>query len=288
MARLTVDSEIFGFDFRTLNFSNLYDAYDVIALERRYELFYYSDNHDEFRGYGFRYNDENEPTAGTVTQFRTYATDIIVTTTNLEIAATDIRDAARSFATRDDMRIIRKAFAGNDVLEGGGAGDRLSGYKGEDTIKGGAGADRLFGGDGSDLLRGEKGRDRLYGNEGDDTLVGGSGRDLLIGKDGADVFRFNVRLGPSNIDKIDDFAPGEDHIQLDDDVFEEAGDLGLLARAAFHLGANAHDGSDRIIYDQESGALFYDPDGTGAAEQIQFATLGRRGDLAAHDFEIIG
>ena len=48
---------------------------------------------------------------------------------------------------------------------------------------------------------------------------------------------------------------------------------GTLAAAAFRIGAAAADASDRIIYNDDTGALFFDQDGTGGAAQVRFATL---------------
>lgn len=51
---------------------------------------------------------------------------------------------------------------------------------------------------------------------------------------------------------------------------------GLTASAAitpaqFVIGSAAVDKSDRFIYNQKTGALFFDSDGTGEIEQVQFA-----------------
>ena len=42
-----------------------------------------------------------------------------------------------------------------------------------------------------------------------------------------------------------------------------------------------------MIYEARSGALFYDPDGSGATAAIQVATLGNRAQLTAADFYVI-
>jgi Ca2+-binding RTX toxin-like protein len=287
MATLLVESEEFGADTGAVDFGRLYFAYDTNATSTRYELFYNDGSYDEFRGTGFRYNDDGEFNAGTVTQIRSYSPGIVGTTFDLDIKATDIRDAARTFSTRDDLKVVQKAFSGDDTFNGGGGGDRFTGFRGDDTLRGANGADSLLGGDGDDVLLGGKGKDRLYGNEGHDTLVGGGGRDFMIGGDGSDVFRFNARLSQSNVDKINDFTHA-DTIQLDDDIFHEVGDIGFLWGRAFHWGEEAHDRSDRIIYDPGTGALSYDPDGTGAEAQVRFALVKEGTYLVAHDFQIIG
>jgi Ca2+-binding RTX toxin-like protein len=54
--------------------------------------------------------------------------------------------------------------AGNDLLQGGNAADRLYGEAGNDLLNGRGGNDQLFGGDGRDVLIGGLGSDKLYGN----------------------------------------------------------------------------------------------------------------------------
>ena len=44
---------------------------------------------------------------------------------------------------------------------------------------------------------------------------------------------------------------------------------------------------DRIIYDQITGALSYDADGTGAIAQVQFAELDPALALTNNDFFIV-
>jgi serralysin len=55
-------------------------------------------------------------------------------------------------------------------------------------------------------------------------------------------------------------------------------------RAEFCVGSAAQDGSDRIIYNSNTGALLYDTDGTGAQAAIQFATLDPGLGVTATDF----
>ncbi|KFG68409.1 calcium-binding protein [Microvirga sp. BSC39] len=155
-------------------------------------------------------------------------------------------------------------------------------------------ADRLTGDDAANNLQGQAGNDRLNGNGGNDTITGGSGHDringgygndVLKGESGRDSFVFDSTLNATeNVDRIRAFSVRDDTIRLDDAVFTEVGPTGRLAQAAFYRGAEAHDANDRIIYNRATGALYYDPDGDGAAAQVQFAQMARGLGLKSTDF----
>ncbi|MBB3020364.1 Ca2+-binding RTX toxin-like protein [Microvirga lupini] len=136
---------------------------------------------------------------------------------------------------------------------------------------------------------GVAGSDRLNGGTGDDLLDGGLGADILTGGAGEDSFRFSTALGNGNVDWIKDFKVADDTILLDNLIFTSLGSDGALALGAFHKSAAgvAHDASDRIIYDTDSGSLSYDADGTGQAAAIQFARVSTKLNLSAADFIII-
>ena len=74
---------------------------------------------------------------------------------------------------------------------------------------------------------------------------------------------------------------------MDDAIFTQAGPTGVLAAAAFHIGSAAADASDRFIYDDTTGDLFYDPDGTGAGAATLFATLATGLALTEADFLVV-
>ena len=99
--------------------------------------------------------------------------------------------------------------AGRDTLYGGDGGDTLIGGTGNDYLLGANHADLLRGGGHADTLEGGSGDDRLKGEDGRDRLVGGAGNDTLTGGKAGDVFVFG-----SGVDRIADFAPGEDRIDL--------------------------------------------------------------------------
>ncbi|WP_269780285.1 M10 family metallopeptidase C-terminal domain-containing protein [Methylobacterium sp. Leaf118] len=147
-------------------------------------------------------------------------------------------------------------------------------------------ANTLSGNGAGNILTGLDGNDTLSGLGGADTLVGGTGSDRLTGGTGADSFVFNTALGASNRDTITDFSAVDDTIHLDDAVFTALAG-GPFQASDFGTGTVAKTAQQHIVYDTASGALFYDPDGTGSAAQVQFATLTTRPGLTFADFLIV-
>lgn len=82
---------------------------------------------------------------------------------------------------------------------------------GDDLVNGNGGANRLSGGNGNDNLYGLAGKDTLYGGGGNDKLVGGKGDDTLDGGGGADRFVFKRGDGS---DIINNFNTNQDVIQI--------------------------------------------------------------------------
>lgn len=101
---------------------------------------------------------------------------------------------------------------GADRIRGGAGADVIWPGPGQDNIDGQGGNDTVGGGDGDDTVRGGDGDDRVWGGRDDDTLYGDRGADTLTGESGADVFVFASGHGA---DRITDFTPGTDLIQLD-------------------------------------------------------------------------
>jgi Ca2+-binding RTX toxin-like protein len=56
--------------------------------------------------------------------------------------------------------------------------------------------------------------------------------------------------------------------------------------AFFYANSAAHDADDRILYDQATGALAYDADGSGALAAVQFAVLSGVPVLLHTDFHV--
>jgi serralysin len=93
-------------------------------------------------------------------------------------------------------------------------------------------------------------------------------------------------LSGSNIDVVTDYSVANDSIQLNDTAFAGLA-VGALSANAFFIGTAAHDADDRIIYNDVTGALLFDADGSGAGTAVQFATLSTGLALAASEFVIV-
>ena len=133
-------------------------------------------------------------------------------------------------------------------------------------------------------LTGNASGNLVRGNYGNNVLNGGDGNDELTGLFGSDTFLFNTSLNAvSNVDVITDFNVVDDTIMLDQAIFGGIG-LGSVAGSQFVIGAAAQDAGDRIIYNDATGAVYYDSDGTGAAAAVQFAELSPGLALTNHDF----
>jgi Ca2+-binding RTX toxin-like protein len=154
--------------------------------------------------------------------------------------------------------------------------------------RGTAAADALVGEEGNDQLFGLAGKDQLFGYGGNDKLWGGANSDTLVGGTGNDIFVFDAAPNSkTNIDWVVDFNVKDDTIHLSKKIFSKLAKKGALSKGAFVVGDHFKDADDRILYHKKGGALFYDPDGTGDAKAIQFATIGKKLGISHKDFYVI-
>jgi Ca2+-binding RTX toxin-like protein len=179
---------------------------------------------------------------------------------------------------------------GANILSGGLGDDDLRGNGGADSLSGGSGADDLAGGSGDDRLYADAGNDILNGGTGSDVLSGGRGHDRLRGGEGADSFRLQSRSGTDS-DAILDFSSADDTIQLENSVFTALGSTATGALGAGNFVANASgaavDANDFIVYETDTGRVFYDADGSGAGAAVVIAVVGTGSALTAADFTLI-
>jgi Ca2+-binding RTX toxin-like protein len=148
-------------------------------------------------------------------------------------------------------------------------------------------ANILTGNDGNNSLNGGKGNDRLIGGLGNDKLIGKAGADVLTGGSGGDSFVFDVKPDNTSVDKIRDFSSAAgDKLMLDHSIFAELS-LSGFSDENFVLGRKALEADDKLIYDQASGILSYDADGSAAGVAIHVADLDNSAALHFKDFMLI-
>ena len=139
-------------------------------------------------------------------------------------------------------------------------------------------------------IKGTAKDDLLVAGAGSDTIDGSVGNDTLTGGAGNDTFAFHSALNAkTNVDTITDFVSGADKIELAKSVFTKLSAAGALKADDFKLSTQTLDASDRIIYDQKTGALSYDADGNGTGAAVQFAIVGvsTHPTLVSTDFVIV-
>ena len=189
---------------------------------------------------------------------------------------------------------------GDSITESGGEGTDTVQVSVSYTLTAGADVEYLmpqdtFGFDPLNLTGNETGN-VVRGNHGNNVLNGGDGNDDLWDPgSGQDSFLFNTALddetiidADTNVDTIDYFNVANDTIQLDDDIFSSGlAPNNSVAGSQFVIGAAALDAGDRIIYNDVTGAVYYDSDGTGATAAIQFATLDTGLALTNFDFFVV-
>lgn len=191
--------------------------------------------------------------------------------------------AGFTLAADDDIEILTTVNAASTTTL------RLTGNDLSQTIVGNNGTNVLVGLGGNDKMNGMAGADTLNGGSGNDTMNGGLGNDLMTGGTGLDTFVFNVVAGSANADRVVAYMVAEDQIILDDSVFR-ALSHGALSAANFaaNLTGLAVRASDRIIYETDTGNLFYDADGAGGAAGQLFANVGANlAGFGAGEFSII-
>lgn len=119
-------------------------------------------------------------------------------------------------------------------------------------------------------------------------IFAGGKQGMVFGETGADKFIFRSKLAPeTHAAKIGDFTPGTDVIGLSRALFTDIGDQGSLKSKYFVVGTKAKDADDHVVYDKDSGKLYYDEDGHGGAQKVLVARLDGAPDLHAGDLLVV-
>ena len=192
-----------------------------------------------------------------------------------------------------DRAVHMTGTSGNNFLRGGAAADRIVGGGGDDTIYGSSFEANADG----DELNGGAGNDQLAAFGGNGQLDGGAGTDFLAAGDGVDRFLFSVAPGEANRDHVAFFVPGTDKLVIDGNAFPEIGRSGNFSAdddrfaSYIDLGSGTipqgFDPEDRILYNIDTGDLWYDPDGNGSRGVLRIATLQDDPWLTASDIEVV-
>ncbi|BDI20179.1 hypothetical protein ANSO36C_59810 [Nostoc cf. commune SO-36] len=200
--------------------------------------------------------------------------------------------------------------SGNNTLNGGAGDDTLSagGSTGDNLLSGGDGNDSLDisgnsnysydtrssgkntlnGGAGSDTLNasGSTGENLLSGGDGNDILTGGNGNDSLYGGDGTDTFAFNSYN--EGVDSIYDFNATNELIQVSATGFGGGLSPSSLQTSQFTIGTSATTSEQRFIYDNSTGGLYFDLDGSASGfTQVKFAQLLGGVTLTENNFVVV-
>jgi Ca2+-binding RTX toxin-like protein len=182
--------------------------------------------------------------------------------------------------------------AGDDTYSVDSVGDVVSEAQGEGT------SDTIFSsvslvlpenvenltlvGAGPSRAIGNAGSNRIEGNGAANALAGDGGADVLIGGGGADSFFLNDIDG---VDAFLDFTPADDTLVLNSAVFNFSPGTVLQTLAGppgmtfFTKPGAQPDTSPHLFSVEVAGAagfpvaLYYDPDGYGGADALQFATF---------------
>ncbi|MHC5827391.1 MAG: calcium-binding protein, partial [Nostoc sp.] len=117
-------------------------------------------------------------------------------------------------------------------------------------------------------------------------LIGGLGNDTLYGGAGTDTFVF--KSYNEGIDRLYDFKATNELIQVSAAGFGGGLSIGSLQTSQFTLGTSATTSTQRFIYDNITGGLYFDKDGSaGAFTQVKFAQLSAGVSLTKSNFVVV-
>ena len=244
-------------------------------------------------------------------------TDRIIASLNYSLEGTAVENlklrGRATEGTGNELANRLEGSRGDDVLDGRSGADTMLGGRGDDTyyvddandriFEASRGADQIFSTSSFNMVANASGVEKLtlLGNQDLDVTLGFGAR--VIGNDGDNLFTmtsgdFSITSGggddtfqfgavPTRRGTITDFTVGDDAIQFAASAFRGL-DAGPLDERSFVVGTAATTAQTRIIYDDATGVLLYDADGTGTrAGAIQIVRLTAGLDLTADDFLVV-
>ncbi|BAI87982.1 MULTISPECIES: calcium-binding protein [Limnospira] len=237
--------------------------------------------------------------------------DILLSDTANTLGNDSITAANVEFFNEGNVGVSITNLQGNNTVEGSERNDLLVTGSGNDLLLGGNGDDTLLGGAGNDFLFGGSGNDLLDGGPGDDTLEGGFGVNTLVGGEGDNQFfyRFSEAVKTTtSADFITDFnqggndrlvfvrdasvggfgfalVPGISNSELGPNQF-------IYLPTGLYRDADANINTPVLIYEQASGVLRYDENGSQPEGVFPVAQFGQLPDgnfprISASDILII-
>lgn len=268
-----------------------YDGNDVFEVSTFHSDYYGEIGNDTFYSVGFN-NYFNGGSGTDVISYELQDDDPDLAGSGVVV---DLRDGiayAKGTSYEETLVSIENAVGSGaaDHLYGSTGNNKLWGSAGNDYIFGDSGDDSLYGEDGADTVLGGYGSDMLSAGAGNDRVGGGAGNDILFGGTGADRFLFNSTLDVStNVDAVGSFSVADDTIELDNAVFTRFTATGNISWSMFisNTSGLAQDSNDFLIYERDTGDLFYDSNGSASGGRILFAELDPNLSLTYRDFVIV-
>lgn len=259
-------------DFFTLDYYSQYKWDNELYFANGAEIsiagknFTYKESGEDQSG-----NPQYEFTGGTVTGIFKGTKEFHVYIADIEVSAVKLNALMKDGSGGASAKIFSLILGGDDDVTLGFGNDRFE----------------TFGGD--DIVRGRAGNDWIKTDAGDDILYGGTGNDKLSAGSGHDIFVFDTKAGSKNVDTISGFSVKDDMIAIDHLVYRGIGSVGDLDEEAFQINrtGKAEDRSDRVIYNEKTGDLFFDADGSGSHAAVKFAHLAAGLKLTGADFDLI-
>ncbi|WNZ23318.1 hypothetical protein HJG54_10935 [Leptolyngbya sp. NK1-12] len=210
------------------------------------------------------------------------------TSSDALVITADVIDASSETSGGLKLDLAKK------TLQLGAISQTLNGSYG--SIRGTVQADQISGSKGKETIDGIAGNDVIVGLDGNDRLNGGFGNDTLTGGKGKDTFAFmsdglNYQTIPFNrsfgVDKITDFTPGQDKIELYRDTFAALGKR--LQFAVVDTKRAAQKNRALITYIPKTGRLYYNANGakSGFGSGGLFADLSDGLVLTAKSFSVV-
>lgn len=151
----------YALDMSKISFASMVTGSSQTATQTQHITDFPNGLTDNFMGYGFAYNLMDRLTPhGIVTDLEQYygsGTNYMIH--NISLSVADMLNAASTITLADDIRVLKNALNGRDVVYGGDFRDTLFAGAGDDRIYGGAGNDIILSGRGIDGMTGGKGKD---------------------------------------------------------------------------------------------------------------------------------